>query len=1009
MSLLSCISAFGQIYTSGADQGSLKWHTFKTQDFKLIYPASMDSLASVYARQLEAHKWDVGRSIGQHANFKYKKPLPVILHGQTATSNGLVTWAPRRMELYTLPDAYGMEALNWIDNLTIHESRHAAQMQFGRNRGYGVFNWLTGDSFTGAMSALYPGPALLEGDAVVAETALSQSGRGRTADFLEYYMAAYDSGDYRNWYKWRYGSSKYFTPDYYKLGYLTVAGTRYVYDYPTFTDDYFHNIRPHIVPFRFNVLNKTLKAESGKKLKGVWKDITEAQDSIWKEAIVERGPFQESEKVTSTPRRFEQFVGTTAVGDELFAIRKSITKTSRLVKISPEGKVSVIRPFAANTSALMASEADGRIYWSESIPDIRWGLKQSSRIRWTKAGSSRIYTLTKKGRYFNPVPSSDGVSIAVTDYPMEGGSAVVVIDKVFGRELQRFNAPDSIQITESAWVGDKLFACGLSDNGYGIYNVSEGYSTLVAPQPAKMQQLRNFNGRLCFVSDRNGVNELYQLDGLRVIQLTNNRLGASDFILSADDSLHFSALTVDERGIYKAALSPIGEVDYSELYHYPIADKLSEQEALLKAGADEPETNLEMSEIKPYHKLPHLMKIHTWAPAYIDYNEIADMSFETIYSEGVLGATVLYQNELGTAYGTAGYQLVNYQEDSYTLPEWRSSVHAQFTYEGRYPVINVSANYGDRHAKQYGLSAIQYTRSQSISMFSHKCEGGSANVNVKIYVPFNFSEGGWHRGVIPQLSLYMSNDFLNTSLINMNYTPAITAKGSHGILTFDSITQGKVIPLGRLHASLRGYTMLSTSGLCTYPRLGIGAEAGFNFRPGLSSYFTPDAYAFVYGYVPGVLDTHGIRLSFTSQYQFSAAFGDPYMRVLPRGFTANSSLNQYLSARYPMQSKATIDYSMPFLNLDWAGIGKIAYLKNLELRGHFDYAQYSGSSTFKNGSIYSAGADLTANLGNFIWIPYATRVGVSYSFNGGFSWQDMTKNGVTLERHHIEFIFEVDL
>ena len=97
------------------------------------------------------------------------------------------------------------------------------------------------------MASLYGNQAFFEGDAVVAETALTQSGRARTADFLEYYRFALEQGDYRDYYKWYYGSIKNYTPTYYTSGYMFVAGMRTLYDDPLFTQRFYSNIFRHIL------------------------------------------------------------------------------------------------------------------------------------------------------------------------------------------------------------------------------------------------------------------------------------------------------------------------------------------------------------------------------------------------------------------------------------------------------------------------------------------------------------------------------------------------------------------------------------------------------------------------------------------------------------------------------------------------------------------------------------------------------------------------------------------
>ena len=211
--LFAATVARAQFFSSGADPGGVKWLSISSDHFRLIYPAGNDSLALRYGLALERALEPVGGSIGYEPNARYRRPMPVILHSYTAKANGSVVWAPRRMDLFTRPQSLAPEPLDWITELAVHESRHVAQMQFARGRGFGVFNVLGGELFTGAMAALYPGPALLEGDAVAAETGLTSAGRGRSSDFLEYYRVSFAAGDYRNWYRWRWGSQKLYTPD----------------------------------------------------------------------------------------------------------------------------------------------------------------------------------------------------------------------------------------------------------------------------------------------------------------------------------------------------------------------------------------------------------------------------------------------------------------------------------------------------------------------------------------------------------------------------------------------------------------------------------------------------------------------------------------------------------------------------------------------------------------------------------------------------------------------------
>ena len=234
------IGARAQFYLAGDDPGHLKWNYIRTPNYKVIYPRGLDSLAVVYVRALETNRPRVALSAGYLPGQTYWGATPVVLHAYTPYSNGSVAWAPMRMDLYTLPEAYGPETMPWVQELAIHENRHVAQLQFGADGILKPFTWIFGEAATGLFAGIYPSYWLAEGDAVAAETALSGFGRGRSSDFMAYYMTAFDKGDYRNWEKWRWGSWKRYAPNHYALGYMTVAGGRYLYNDPLFTADYLH-------------------------------------------------------------------------------------------------------------------------------------------------------------------------------------------------------------------------------------------------------------------------------------------------------------------------------------------------------------------------------------------------------------------------------------------------------------------------------------------------------------------------------------------------------------------------------------------------------------------------------------------------------------------------------------------------------------------------------------------------------------------------------------------------
>ena len=223
---LACTSMQAQFSLTGSDPSWVRWKQIKTPEFKIIFPEGEDSLARVYGRWLEEFRTEVSRSSGLQIGRNYKWRIPVVLHSFNTEANASVAWAPKRMDIFTSPDPYNPTPIPWEKLLSIHEGRHLSQMHAGISGPHRVMHYILGEMYAGALAGIYPGPTFLEGDAVVAETALTNSGRGRQASFISYLMPAFDSGDWRDYWRWSFGSKRYYTPDYYKAGYMMISGMR---------------------------------------------------------------------------------------------------------------------------------------------------------------------------------------------------------------------------------------------------------------------------------------------------------------------------------------------------------------------------------------------------------------------------------------------------------------------------------------------------------------------------------------------------------------------------------------------------------------------------------------------------------------------------------------------------------------------------------------------------------------------------------------------------------------
>ena len=998
--LLLSATANAQFYGSGTDPGHLRWRSIETPNYQVIYPVGADSLARNYARLLERYRVPTGYSIGLTPGSLQWNKLPVVLHTYNGYANGSVSWAPSRMSLYTVMEPNKGDPAPWELQLVLHEPRHQAQLQLGYKGFLKPLGYLFGEAASPLAFLLYLDLALAEGDAVATETGFGYGTRARTADFLNYYRVALDQGDYRSWDRWRYGSFKHYTPDYYTLGYLTIGGVRYFYDYPLFTADFLQRSLKH--PFSFTQRNmmKTAAERSGKPFKETFGDILEGLNRQWREEDEQRKPFIPQEQITSSVQGFPASYSNTIILDGvIYMLRDSKVRGRELVCFK-DGKEKRVAPMSASVESLWNDDAFGRLYWSEVVGDARWELSHRSIIRYYDTRTGKIGDLTRKGRRFNPQPSADGTQILTTEYPYSGGNRIQVLSGLDGSVVRNIPVPDGLQVTETAWWKEDIYAIGISETGAGIYKISpEGrWETVFAPNIQKVGTLRFEAGYLEWVSDRSGVNEYYRYypEENRLVQMTSSRYGLMD-VYEWDGFLYYVSQTLDGAMLFRTAMKDLAprEVSYADVHTYPMEEALAAQEKALGAVPDN--ADIPLSEPKRYYKLPHLLRFHTWLPFFANYDDIESQSLDLSYKTASLGATGFFQNTLGTLEGYVGYSA--HPDTEKAGQPWMHSLHGKVTYKGMYPVFEASFDLGGSWARQYALSQYKDPGGNTtVTAGSFSADRPLYSAQLSTYLPLRFNKSGFLAGLVPKIDYSLSNSGFATNTQYWSVKGPVFA----GLPTYYSFTgfgEGKNYPMQRLTGSVRGYWMLPVAGSGTYPRLGVGMEVGGSLRPSLTNIFTPSVYVYVYGYLPGLWLPQGLRLTGLYQRLLKSGnkqFSEVLTSILPRGFE-NTSLSTFAQNGTEFW-KVTADYAIPIYVGDLA-LGRFAYINNFLLTPHFDF------SGLPKGNLWSAGADLTAELAHLLFINFDLSVGVSFSYLGG------SLIGQTAETKpwHLGMIFSLDL
>lgn len=975
--LLAAIPLRAQFFLNGDDPGYLRWNTIETPHYQLIYPIGTDSLACSYGRLLEQFRVPLGRSYGHIPGEGQRRKMPVVLHPYHPYPNGSVSWAPKRFDLYTLPDGGGSDPAPWPVQLISHEPRHQVQLQAGGKNYFKLFHVLAGQAWNPVAYQLFLGQALGEGDAVTAETGLWKGSRARTADFLNYYRVALDQGDYRNWFRWRYGSYKHFTPDHYTVGYLAVAGSRYLTGDPLIMYETAERARkkPWLLSSAFR---STVKNISGEPFKEVFHAILDSVNVHWQADAAARAPFQEMEAIT-TPGAFPEDYSSPQVdvNGTVFALREGHLRTGEIVAIK-YGKVRHVMYVNGTKISLFYDPVKNRLYFTETRRDPRWRLAGSSVVCYYDINTGKAHDLATGHYYHNPQPHDSGSMLAAAEYMPDGSNYVVKLSTEDGRPLWRFRVPDGIQASEFGWDVDTLYLCAISAEGYGIYRITrEGrWEEVLAPSIQKVVNMGNGDGFVEWISDRNGVNELYRYEtgSGRLLQMTNTRYGTTD-PCTDDKYLYTVSQTLEGTRIFRTPLRSLQprEVRYHDVHGYFLADNLTRQEEELGPAPDLASA-VPLSTPRRYSKLLHPLRLHSWLPLYVNYDNVKEGSMDLSYKTASLGLSGFFQNTLGTVSGMVGYGLHPSPDNR---ANWRNAFHAKLVYSGLYPVFEASLDVGDRAARQYYVNHLvqKPITNHTVGLFLRKAP--LVEASLKAYVPLSWQRHGVLYGLVPQLKYTFTNNLVAPDPVVWTVPKRPSGMRTHYRLENPGTDKGNA-PMQRLSASVRGYVTLPKASEGIYPRWGAGGEIGASLRPGLQQLFPPNVYTYLYAYLPGIWPTQGLKLTAMSQWQLRSdglVFGELAIDTLPRGF--DGGIGSAMAQANPFQWKITADYAIPIYVGD-ISIPGIAYIKNFVLTPHGDYAGMS------MGNLWSVGADLAASLAKLI-LPFDSSLGVSFSWLGG-SW-----------------------
>ena len=209
-------SVFSQIFSEEQNPLSVKWRQRNADGFRLIYPMELEKEAQRMANTIGYIYPLEGASLGVS-----KTTIPIVLQNRGVVANGFVQLAPKKSEFFTTPPQL-FDSQDWLNNLAVHELRHAAQYDKLTGGKASPFPEEIYFAWMGASIPLW----FFEGDAVSTETSLTEVGRGRQPSWIMPYRTLLLEGKNLSYSKANFGSNKDVTPGYYQLGYLMTSNIR---------------------------------------------------------------------------------------------------------------------------------------------------------------------------------------------------------------------------------------------------------------------------------------------------------------------------------------------------------------------------------------------------------------------------------------------------------------------------------------------------------------------------------------------------------------------------------------------------------------------------------------------------------------------------------------------------------------------------------------------------------------------------------------------------------------
>lgn len=662
----------------GGHPPSLKWLQINTENIRIIFPNGEHEHATRVANLINYIQSNHLGTIGEKT-----KKIDLVLQTNQVISNGYVGLIPFRSEFFSTPfqNNHTLGSIDFIDGLAIHEYRHALQYS-NANRGVTkLFHLISGQpGWTAAMNLSVPN-WYFEGDAVVSETVLSSSGRGRTPEFFKEQRALLLNDIEYSYIKARNGSYKDMVPSHYPLGYAIMNYGRNHFG----TDSWKKVIADAgaystiLYPFS-GAMNKHMGMRAPEMYRKSYAELKKQWDAELDDLILtQHKVLTPRDQKTVTNNEFPHVLG----DGSIVYLSSSYKKTSAIYRLKNGTNTRLTS--VGSTVGTFLSENNGKLAWVEFETDPRWSNKNFNKVVTYDLKADEKKIIANRTKLFSPEFSHGGTMIVAVQNGTDLKSNILLLDAESGTIIRTLTNPRDYFISYPTWTSkDNAIVYIAKMNGHlsiQKYDLVSNQITMLTPwSHHAIGNISVGKERVYFSASFTGIDNIFSvsLNGDQQIkQFTSSKIGAYQPEISDNEkTLIMSEFTnqgyiISSLNLSDAIDTVITTSEPSQMNRFNITLNKNEGTILDKIPEDS-------FEVKKYRGVLDGTKLHTWG-----------IQSSTTTTGLSIGFSNILNNINGHIFGG-----INHNEGTYTMS-------GNLDYSKYFAVVSVGTSVTERNFIYY--------------------------------------------------------------------------------------------------------------------------------------------------------------------------------------------------------------------------------------------------------------------------------------------------------------------